>query len=104
MSKGPYKNKLKKYREAKLTPQPMTQQALAERLKKRGFRVTASYISQIESGFKHIPYGLAIAICEELGLEPSQAPEVFLPSSFTGSENSYKEQAATLDATGTEGK
>lgn len=75
----------------------MSQAALAERLRKRGFKVTSSYISQIEAGQKHIPYGLAIAITEELGMNPNRVTEIFLPDSFTGG---YEPQ---LPPTGTEG-
>jgi len=76
--KGPYKNRLKEFREPL-----MTQDELADRLKQRGFQASGSYISQIESGFKYIPYGLAVAICEELGLEPIKVTEIFLPKYFT---------------------
>jgi len=87
---GPYKNKVKKYREAL----DISQAELALRLKKRGLEASGSYISMIEAGLKKgIPYGLAVAITEELGLNPSQVTDIFLPSAFTGSE-----------ATGTDGE
>jgi transcriptional regulator with XRE-family HTH domain len=78
---GKYKNKVKEYREAI----PITQEELAERLRKRGLKATGAYISQIESGLKNVPYGLAVAICEELGLDCYQVTEIFLPQYFTGS-------------------
>lgn len=81
MRQGPYKNKVKEYRE----PVGISQNVLAERLQKRGFRASGAYISQIEAGLKHIPYGLAVAICEELGMVPEQVTEIFLPEYFTAS-------------------
>lgn len=81
MRQGPYKNKVKEYRvKAKIS-----QSELAEKLKLRGFRATGSYISQIESGLKRVPYGLAVAICEELGIDNKQVTEIFLPKYFTAS-------------------
>ena len=77
-----HKNKLKDFREP-----AMTQKRLAEKLRNRGFRVTESYMSQIEAGLKHIPYGLAIAIAEEVLGDPRRVTEIFLPESFTGSES-----------------
>ena len=65
---GPYKNKVKDKRE----DFGITQEELAKRLKERGFKASAAYISQIEAGLKHVPYGLAVAICEELGLKSSE--------------------------------
>lgn len=77
--KGPYHNKVREYRKIS----GVTQTGLAERLRRRGFRASGAYISQIEAGLKHIPYGLAVAICEELGLESHQVTEIFLPEHFT---------------------
>lgn len=81
MRYGPYKNKAKEYRQLR----KMTQVDLARRLQNRGFRASGAYISQIEAGLKRVPYGLALAICEELGLESNQVTEVFLPQYFTAS-------------------
>lgn len=92
MRQGPYKNNLKKMRES-----VMSQIELANKLKSRGFSVTPSYICQIEAGLKHIPYGLAVAICEELNYSASKVIDIFPPSSFTGSEKTLDEQSATLD-------
>ena len=78
--RGQYTNKVREFRELQ-----MTQEELARRLKKRGFRVTGSYICQIEAGLKHIPYGLALAITEELGFEAECVTVVFLPEPFTSS-------------------
>lgn len=78
---GPYKNRVKEIRKS----QNITQGELAEKLRKRGFKVTVAYISQIEAGLKHIPYGLALAICEELGYKSNNVTEIFLPDAFTGS-------------------
>jgi len=84
---GPYKNRMKEYREL-----VMTQAELAERLRKRGFKASESYISQIEAGLKNIPYGLAVAICEELGIGSAKVTEIFLPKYFTGSEDNNNRQ------------
>lgn len=86
---GPFKNNLAQFRNIA----DVTQGQLSERLKKRGFSVTGSYISQIEAGLKNIPYGLAIAICEELGYDHSQVTEIFLPEYFTGSEVTVNKKA-----------
>lgn len=82
MRQGNFKNKTKQIREGETT---LTQEQLAEALRNRGFRVTGAYISQIEAGLKHVPYGLAIAICEELGYQSDQVTDIFLPENFTGS-------------------
>lgn len=79
MHNGPYKNKTKDYRKAL----KISQNELAVRLKERGFRASGAYISQIEAGLKRVPYGLAVAICEELGLDSRQVTEIFLPQYFT---------------------
>ncbi|MHB8183671.1 MAG: helix-turn-helix domain-containing protein [Candidatus Desulforudaceae bacterium] len=79
---GPYSNHVRARRESI----SITQEQLAKRLALKGFKVTASYISQIEAGLKHIPYGLAIAITEALGYETAQVTGIFLPESFTGSD------------------
>lgn len=89
MRSGPYSNKTKEYRQLR----KMTQIDLARRLQNRGFRASGAYISQIEAGLKRVPYGLALAICEELGLESKQVTEVFLPQYFTAglkSESTYR--------------
>jgi len=86
---GKYKNKVKHYRENI----GITQEELAEKLKSRGLKASGAYISQIEAGLKNIPYGLAVAICQELGFHANRVTDIFLPDNFTGS----------LDATGTEG-
>jgi transcriptional regulator with XRE-family HTH domain len=93
MRQGPYKNLVKSQRE-NLEPKT-TQEDLAEHLRKRGFRVTGAYISQIEAGLKRIPYDLAIAICEELGFDKSKVTEIFLPINYTDS-------LETCHCTGTE--
>lgn len=94
---GPYKNRLKEFREEVVK---ITQSELANRLKKRGFRVSESYLSQIEAGLKHIPYGLAIALCEELGYSSDKVTEIFLPCSFTGSQEKEGSTTPTLLAAG----
>jgi transcriptional regulator with XRE-family HTH domain len=95
---GRYKNTVKAIRESK----NITQKVLVEKLKARGFQISESYLSQIESGFKHIPYGLAVAICEELGFESNYVTEIFLPSFFTGSENNSVNYISELPLTGTD--
>lgn len=90
LREGPFKNRLKEFREP-----IMTQKELSERLKKRGFKASVGYLSQIEAGFKHIPYGLAVAICEELGKPVNEVTCIFLPSSFAGSK---LEQSTTSEA------
>lgn len=91
MLQGPYKNKVKEYRNAK----GYSQTELAKRLNNRGFRASGAYISQIEAGLKRVPYSLAVAICQELGMQSSQVTEIFLPSNYTGS---------LEGATGTDGR
>lgn len=79
---GPYQNRVKEIRETELD---LTQQNIVDRLKERGISISTAYLSQIEAGLKHIPYGLAVAICEELGYESARVTEIFLPENFTGS-------------------
>ncbi len=82
-SLGPFKNRVKEIR-VSLVPK-VSQSELSKRLISRGFEATASYISQIESWHKDIPYRLAVAICEELGYDKSKVTDVFLTINLTGS-------------------
>lgn len=95
---GPFQNKVKEVRENEAF---ITQKELAYRLKKRGFSVTSAYVSQIEAGLKHIPYGLAVAICEELGYQTNRVTEIFLPENYTDSlDVVVSEPTPTLPKTG----
>ncbi|WP_434132138.1 helix-turn-helix domain-containing protein [Sporomusa sphaeroides] len=99
---GPFQNRVKDIRDNELN---LTQQNIVDRLKKRGITISVPYLSQIEAGLKHIPYGLAVAICEELGYDSARVTEIFLPNNFTGSlecisPNSPDQQTSKLPKTG----
>lgn len=92
--RGPYKNKVQEIRTA-LEPK-MSQAELAKKLRKRGFEASGAYISQIEAWLKDVPYRLAVAICEELGLEKGSVTDIFLTIDLTDSLEEVSDNSSIL--------
>lgn len=92
--RGPYKNKVQEIRTG-LKPK-MSQAELARKLRERGFEASGAYISQIESWQKDVPYRLAVAICEELGLEKCSVTDIFLTIDLTDSLDESSDNSSIL--------
>lgn len=73
---GKYKNNLEDFRLKK----DLTQLALAEKLRQKGYKITNSYLSQLEAGLKKPSLEIAYAIAAELD---SEVDKIFLPRNFT---------------------